>query len=248
MTTIKRCSTCGTISGTCICTGCQSLFCPQHFNDHRYSMTMQMNHLINDCNQLMTKTKGTNQIQRVESSLLARIDNWQKGMMEKVIQIAENTRQQALQLIYRKKSEIIEGIELIGKEIRLRKDVNDFIEHDIERLNIMINNLQQDLNHFIQQPIELYINNNPQIDWNKLIYVEYNSPLLSEQNRSFITKDKVVSPMRKRSCLRATGCDDCIYVANSGGWNDGGYYRRSDTGGYCHCTCHQNEKKNKQIL
>ncbi|CAF1358545.1 unnamed protein product [Adineta ricciae] len=257
MTTMKRCSSCGTISGTCVCTGCQSLFCPQHFHDHRYYMTKQLNQLMGNCNRLVTKTKETNQIQRIENSLLGQIDNWEKSMMEKVMQTADNTRQQILQLINRKKSEIIERIESIGKEILLRKDINDFVEDDLTRLNNMINSVQLDLDDFIRRPIQLYVNKTPQVDWNKLVSIEYGAsnnfnkksqiPILTERNYSSRINNPVVSSTKKNNCLYATGCEDCFYVPYSGGWNDGGFYRRSDTGGYCHCTCHQNEKKKNRL-
>ena len=39
----------------------------------------------------------------------------------------------------------------------------------------MINNVQLDLDDFIRQPIQLYVNKTPQVDWNKLVSIEYDA-------------------------------------------------------------------------
>ena len=176
MTTSKRCSTCGTVAATCLCTGCRLLFCSAHFNDHHQQMATQLDHLMENCNHLAMRTKETTQTQRATSSLLSQIDEWQRMTIEKVSQVAENARQQALQLMRRKKIEIIEGVNSIGKEILTRQSVGDFVEYDLERLKKMINKLQQDFNQFVRSPIQLHINRSQQIDWNNLIYLEHRFP------------------------------------------------------------------------
>jgi hypothetical protein len=69
-------------------------------------MTAELEHLIGNCNQLAMRTNETIQTQRNGGSFLSQIDEWQKITIEKVFQVAENARQQALQLIRRKKTVI----------------------------------------------------------------------------------------------------------------------------------------------
>jgi hypothetical protein len=128
-----------------------------------------------NCNQLAARTKETIQTQRAGSSLLSQIDDWQKVTIEKVSRAAEEARQQAIQFMRRKKAEIVEGFESVGKEIRTRQGTGDFVEYDLERLKQSINRLQQDLEQFIQRPIELNVKKSNQIDWNNLIYADYQS-------------------------------------------------------------------------
>ena len=139
-------------------------------------MAAQLELLMGNCNQLAMRTKETIQTQRVASSLLSKIDEWQKITIEKVYQVADNVRQQALQLVRRKKTEITEGVESVGKEILTRQSVGDFVEYDLERLKKVINKLQQDLDQLVRYPIELHINRSQQINWNNLIYIEHRYP------------------------------------------------------------------------
>jgi hypothetical protein len=139
-------------------------------------MAAQLEHLMGNCNQLAMRTKETIQTQRAGSYVLAQIDEWQKITIEKVFQVADNARREASQLMRRKKAEIIESVESVGKEILTRQSVGDFVEYDLERLKKVIKKLQQDLDQFVRYPIELHINKNQQIDWNNLIYVEHRYP------------------------------------------------------------------------
>ncbi|CAF0722507.1 unnamed protein product [Adineta steineri] len=188
MTTSKRCSICGTIVGTCICTGCQSLFCQRHFDDHRRQMTIELERLMHSYHQLGMRTQETIQTERVESALFHEIDQWQNATMDKVYEVAEHAREQVLQIMRRKKTELIEEIKSIDKEIQIRQS----------------------------------------------------------RSQSLVRRDQSILPA-KSNCLRVSGCNDCTYVPFSGGWNDGGYYRRHD-GGYCHCNCHQKDENNKRTL
>ncbi|CAF0767853.1 unnamed protein product [Adineta steineri] len=255
MTTSKSCSICGTIAGTCICTGCQSLFCQRHFDDHRRQMTIELERLMHSYHQLGMRTQETIQTERVESALFHEIDQWQNTTMDKVYEVAEHAREQVLQIMRRKKTELIEEIKSIDKEIQIRQSVGDYVEYDLERLKNIINKLQQDLDQFIRRPIKLHINKTQQIDWKNLVYIEHISrnnstkksqTTLSGRSQSLARRDQSILPA-KSNCLRVSGCDDCIYVPFSGGWNDGGYYRRHD-GGYCHCNCHQKDENNKRTL
>ena len=172
MSVSKPCSTCRSVGGICTCTGCKLLFCPPHFNDHRQQMSVQLEQIMQNCHQLEIKTKDTIQTQRSGSSVLSEIDKWQRSTIEKVTQVAENARQQVIQLMRRKKTEILEKLDLVGKEIRTRQSANDFVEYDLERLKEAVNKLQKDLDQYIRQPLELHIKGNDQIDWNNLIYIE----------------------------------------------------------------------------
>ncbi|CAF0846748.1 unnamed protein product [Adineta steineri] len=190
MTTSKRCSICGTTVGTCICTGCQSLFCQRHFDDHRRQMTIELERLMHSYHQLGMRTQETIQTERVESALFLEIDQWQNTTMDKVYQVAEHAREQVLQIMRHKKTELIEEIKSIDKEIQIRQSIG--------------------------------------------------------RSQSLARRDQSILPA-KSNCLRVSGCNDCTYVPFSGGWNDGGYYRRHD-GGYCHCNCHQKDENNKRTL
>ena len=172
MATLKRCSKCASSAGTCTCTGCKQLFCPLHFNDHRKHLSEQLEHVKGNCSQLATKTQETIQTQRNGSSLFSQIDEWQRVNIEKISRAADTARQQAIELMRRKKIDIMKGIDTINIEIRTRQGTGDFIEDDVERLRRNINRLQQDLDQFNRRPVELRMKKTDQMDWNNLISIE----------------------------------------------------------------------------
>lgn len=172
MATLKRCSKCASSAGTCTCTGCRQLFCPLHFNDHRKHLSEQMEQVKGNSQQLATKTQETIQTQRTGSSIFSQIDEWQRVNIERITRAADTARQQAVELLRRKKIEIMKGIESVNVEIRTRQGTGDFIEDDIERLRKNLNRLQQDLDQFNRRPVELRTRKNDQIDWNNMIYIE----------------------------------------------------------------------------
>ena len=92
--------------------------------------------------------------------------------IDKISRAADNARQQAVELMRRKKIDIMKGIESISTEIRTRQSIGDFIEEDVERLQRNMNRLQQDLDQFNRRPIQLRTRKMEEIDWNKVIYIE----------------------------------------------------------------------------
>ncbi|CAF4388550.1 unnamed protein product, partial [Rotaria sordida] len=60
----------------------------------------------------------------------------------------------------------------ITNEIRHRREEDNFVENDIDRLRTKLNEVQQMLKPFIQKDTtKSIIIDNVQIDWNQLIYI-----------------------------------------------------------------------------
>ena len=129
------------------------------------------------------KTQETIQTQRNGSSLLSQIDEWERTTIEKIVRAADNARQQAIQLMRRKKTEIIEGLNTVNGEIRTRQGADDYFEQDLERLKKAVNKIHNDLDQFIRRPIELTVKKNDQSEWNSLISINHYST--SYGNRNF---------------------------------------------------------------
>ena len=151
------------------------MFCPSHFNDHRRQLSAQLESIKENCNQVAMKTQETIQTQRNGSSLLSQIDEWERSSIEKVARAADNARQQAIQLMRRKKTEIIEGLNIVNGEIRTRQGADDYFEQDLERLKKAVNQIHTDLDQFIRRPIELNVKRNDQSEWNNLISINHHS-------------------------------------------------------------------------
>ncbi|CAF4268810.1 unnamed protein product, partial [Rotaria sordida] len=67
------------------------------------------------------------------SELFGEIDRWETVTIEKVHKAAERTRHQLTQLLTREKDSLTNDFGIMTKEIRGRRDEDDFDENDIER-------------------------------------------------------------------------------------------------------------------
>ncbi|CAF4316667.1 unnamed protein product, partial [Rotaria sordida] len=82
------------------------------------------------------------------SELFDEIHRWETVTIEKVHKAAERTRQQLTQLLTREKDSLTNDFGIMTKEIRNRRDEDDFDENDVERLQQKINQIQISLKQF----------------------------------------------------------------------------------------------------
>jgi hypothetical protein len=121
----------------------------------------------------------------LKKNFYSQIDEWKNAMIERVCQRAEEIRQQLDEQMDSKNEMIIKDIRLLTEEIHQRHEKEDFFEHDIERIQGNIKEVQQAIEKSTRQSdIELCIEPNETVDWENLIYIQEKS------NSSVTKKDK----------------------------------------------------------
>jgi archaellum component FlaC len=154
------------------CTGCNKYFCKKDFHNHRETPNNKLYGYIEDRNALQEKIHKSNQQKNICSPLLLQIDDWQKETIEKVKEVAEQARQQVIQILKTKQTEITYEFEKFSHELIQLKETEDFAEEDLKRLKQTIKRLDQDLKQLARPlEIELHREESQKIAWNRLIYV-----------------------------------------------------------------------------
>jgi chromosome segregation ATPase len=172
MATSKRCSVCNKESGSMYCTGCDVYFCTKDFRIHREGIFTEMDRIVEERNRLQdeinTAAPGNNQ----KNPLVDQIDKWRDITIEKVKQVAAKARQQAIQLLNSKQTKINTDFKSFSQELAHLKETENYVEHDLTRLNQMISQFKQDLRRLTQPTtIKLHTEQSNKIEWDRLIYV-----------------------------------------------------------------------------
>jgi hypothetical protein len=173
MATTLRCSVCTEELGATHCTGCDQYFCTNDFQTHLQGMVNEMDKIIEERNHLQNEINNETQSNDQQNPVIEQIDSWQKSTVEKVIQVAAQARQQAIELLNIKRMKINTEFKSFSQNLADVKRSEKYVEHDLRRLKQMISQFKQDLIH-LTQPITilLHTEQSDRINWENLIYVE----------------------------------------------------------------------------
>jgi hypothetical protein len=173
MAMAKGCSMCGKQAGSVYCTGCDGYFCWQDIKTHREGMFIEMDKIVEERNHLQDQLNNTAQLNNQQNPVIEQIDAWEMNIITKVKQTATKARQQAIELLNGKRMKISAEFESFTKEIVRLKDAENYVEHDLTRLNQMIGQFKQDLKDSTQtNKIVLNTEQSNGINWECLIFVE----------------------------------------------------------------------------
>jgi hypothetical protein len=119
-----------------------------------------------------------------QNPVIEQINQWQNNIIEKVKQVAAQARQQAIQLMNYKLIKINTEFKDFSQELAHLKESEDYVEHDLRRLNQMISQFKQDLRQSTQQTtIKIHTEQSDEINWDSLIYVEEKETSTNNQQR-----------------------------------------------------------------
>ncbi|CAF1206845.1 unnamed protein product [Rotaria sordida] len=175
VTDSNLCSICNKPSARRFCIGCKKYFCPKDFKEHEQQLSIKFdNEIVRSHDELL------NQIPKLEKSnflsldLFDQIEQWKNTTIDKVKKAAEKAQYELTKLIDKQRITIINQLELITREIRCRREEENFVENDIDELKQKINKIKQKLEQFTQKDTTktIIIINNDQIDLNRLIYIQ----------------------------------------------------------------------------
>jgi chromosome segregation ATPase len=173
MATSKECSMCNEDAGLMHCTGCDKYFCWRDFRSHRDGMFTEMDKIVEERNHLQDAINNAVQHNDEQNPVIKEIEKWRNDTIKKVEKIAAQARQQAIQLLNMKQKKINTEFKSFSQELAKLKESENFVEHDLRRLNQMIDQFKEDLRQLTQPTrIKLHTDESNGINWNRLIYVE----------------------------------------------------------------------------
>ncbi|CAF1339401.1 unnamed protein product [Rotaria sordida] len=151
------CATCSNKSaGIFRCEGCLQVFCRKHLNEHRDFLSHQLDEIVQEYDTLQ-QTIVENEDKHINDlPILKHIDQWEKVSIEKIQQIAEETRVQVKKLT---------SLETVSNELhnlaeRLEKARidDDYVETDLRTWTTILEKLKDDINTFSPS---IFIQENP---------------------------------------------------------------------------------------
>ncbi len=169
----KRCPVCNKEMGPMHCTGCDEYFCRKDFKIHCEEMYTEMDKIVEERNRLQDEITHGIQYDDQQNPLIEQIDKWEKSTIEKVKQVAAQARHQTSELLNAKRVKINTEFKSFSEELAHLKESENYVEHDLKRLNQMISQFKQDLKQSTQPiTIVLRTEKSDAINWESLIYVE----------------------------------------------------------------------------
>jgi len=143
-----------------------------------------MDRIVDERNRLQDAINKVVQNDDQQNPVIEQINQWQNSIIEKVKQVAEQARQQAIQLLNSKRMKISTEFKTFSQELADLKESKDYVEYDLTRLNQMISQFKEDLRQSTQPTaIKLHTEQTDGISWDSLIYVEKKQTSTNNQKR-----------------------------------------------------------------
>jgi hypothetical protein len=140
----NACATCGTTAGIFTCRGCTEHFCLLHTNEHRDKLELRMNEIIlhhNRFRELISESRDT----QYQHRLFQLIDQWEEQSIEKIQQVANDTRQQLSIALRNRGNELRETSSNFMHVLVQARENGEFFEQDLQHWAEQLNQLQTTL-------------------------------------------------------------------------------------------------------
>lgn len=164
------------------CTDCDKYSCRKDFKIHSEKIFTEMDKIVEERNRLHDEIINRIQHNDQHNPLIEQIDKWQNITIEKIKQVAAQVRQQAQQFFDAKWVKINTEFKSFSQELAHLKELQNYAEYDLTRLNQGISQFKQDLTQSIQPTnIVLHTEQADKTNWKSLIYVEEKQTLTNQQ-------------------------------------------------------------------
>jgi len=149
----NSCATCGEVAAAFTCRGCSENFCLLHTNEHRQGLEKQMNQIVLTHNHLKTEVIAQTTEQFCHS-FLRQIEQWEQQSIDKVRQVANDTRQQVLTTIQHRTDNLKEKIATLTQQLNKARKDGGYFEADLDSWTEKLQKLQQLFRE--QQKVQIY--------------------------------------------------------------------------------------------
>jgi hypothetical protein len=166
----QKCLNCKKM-GMIRCDGCNQRFCSTHFNDHRHHLDTLFERICNDrdslCEQINNPRTASPSTHPQLIPILNEINEWESKTLNMVQKTADRARQQVNELMNSNNTTAEIELDKLSKELRRRKEDDDYFEQNIEQLSKKLEQIQMSLNKNAP-PVHINITS---IDWSTVIQV-----------------------------------------------------------------------------
>lgn len=129
------------------CLGCPNLlYCSVHFKQHRDNLNVDLQQLTDRCNEFREEIDSKRKNSQ-EYPLLKTIDEWEKASINKIRQLAQQTKEELLRNVDNFIPQVRDQLETLRTNIHQDPDDCEFVDIDIknwtqelERLKSLLNN------------------------------------------------------------------------------------------------------------
>ncbi|UJR11741.1 hypothetical protein I4U23_015922 [Adineta vaga] len=128
------------------CRGCSKEFCQADWIEHQQILNEELNVIINNYDQFRQKINEHDQNLQ-NSSLIERIDQWERNSIRIIQQRAEKCRQRAVQHCKTNFKQIEQKLSELSEEIKDIQRENEFNEIDLNDLKRKLNEINEELNN-----------------------------------------------------------------------------------------------------
>ncbi|CAF1591419.1 unnamed protein product, partial [Didymodactylos carnosus] len=161
------CANCNSRQVTVDCHGCAQPFCDQCMAVHRDELSHQLDNIVNVRNELQQSLSSSN---GNEIAFFAKVDEWQRNVINKVLEIAENAKQNIREILVSKTTSYNQKLNQISNEVKQRRQNNDFTENDLHKLREQLGELNDNIKD-ISKSIEIDTSQSNDIRWDSLIFI-----------------------------------------------------------------------------
>ncbi|CAF0954494.1 unnamed protein product [Rotaria magnacalcarata] len=195
----------GCKDGVGLCTGCQNLFCPRHFSEHRKELDRRMIKVVYEHTELRKALEAPNAMHNI----LSHIDEWEKKSIEKIKKKAGQARKDLLECIGRTKHELIGSLDTMGAEIKSSQEITTYAENEI---NQWMKKLEE-LRRIAEKPqnIEIVNDETPNSSINMITVIE------KSNSRVFSTANQIAAQSRSLTTTLGAYENQSSYLQSSNG-------------------------------
>jgi hypothetical protein len=189
---VLLCAMCGQAMGNFTCSGCDQPFCTRHATEHRQILGREMDAVILNHDQLRQNlTEYGNK--PLSHPLMKQIDDWEQESIDKIHQIATESRNQLQHVIVKWKDKITESLEPLTQELKRFHEDDTFVETDLGTWKAKLEKLKNEL---LEPPTVKVIKEFANISYiSKLLVLETPEDIFQELvgNISIEDKGKVIT-------------------------------------------------------
>ncbi|CAF1399110.1 unnamed protein product [Adineta ricciae] len=138
------CKICNKEKRTVRCDGCLQSFCYAHLTDHRQGLNIQLDLIESNCD-LFRQTLNDHTSNPQMSSMMQKVNQWEKESMDKIQQTADECRRLITEHLDKNIHEIEAEFRKFADRVKYIRKEDDFNEIDLNEFDTKLKQLQQQL-------------------------------------------------------------------------------------------------------